>query len=71
MKKDPHAAKNHLSITVIENKCYLFESYMEELFAKASKLHMPNLIGFLRALLNVSRDEVKDAGSPFCLERIN
>ena len=27
IKKDPKAVKNNLSIAVVENKCYLFQSY--------------------------------------------
>lgn len=34
---------------------------------KAAKFALPNLIGFLRALLVVSRDEINDGGVPFCL----
>ena len=71
IKKDPQAAKNNLSIAVVDNKCYLFESYSENIFSRASKYPLPNLLGMLRALLAVSREEIKDAGISFCLEKIN
>jgi hypothetical protein len=47
--------KGHASICIIENRCLLYESYVEALMARAGKLALPNLIGFLRALLSVSR----------------
>jgi hypothetical protein len=59
--------KNHSAISIIENRCFLFDSYIEHLVTKTSKLHITNLLSLLRALLAVSRDETNEAGNSFCL----
>jgi hypothetical protein len=61
------ASKNHLSIAISDNRCYLYESYVEALVAKTTKFSLSNLIGFLRALLQVSREEVSEGGYHFSL----
>lgn len=70
-KKDPAAAKNNLSIAIVENRCYLYESFIEQLITKTTKYSLPNLVAFLRALLAVSREEVNDGGFHFSLEKLN
>lgn len=47
-------------MVLIENRCYLYDSYIEQLFAKTTKYALPNLLAFLRALVVVSREEVGD-----------
>lgn len=71
IRKDNNSNKANLSIAIIENKCFLYEAYIEQLIAKTTKYSLNNLVGFLRALLSVSRDEVNDGGYHFCLEKIN
>jgi hypothetical protein len=65
------ASKNNLAIVVADNRCFLYESYIDQLVAKTSKFSLPNLLGYLRALLSVSKDEVNDGGYHFSLEKIN
>lgn len=65
------ANKNNLAIVVADNRCFLFESYIDQLVNKTTKFSLPNLLGFLRALLSVSKDEVNDGGYHFSLEKIN
>lgn len=55
-KKDSSANKSNLSIAIADNRCYLYESYIEQLVTKTTKFSINNLVGFLRALLSVSRD---------------
>ena len=54
IKKDSN--KNNTPLVIIENKCYLLENYIEHLITKTSKLSFKNVIGFLKALLHVSKD---------------
>ena len=67
IRKDNNPNKNHSAISLLENKCYLYDSYIEQLIAKSSKLQLPNLIEFLKAFLVVSRDETAEMSNPFCL----
>jgi hypothetical protein len=67
IRKDNNANKNNLSIAIIDNRCYLYESYIDQLIAKTTKFSTNNLVGFLRALLTVSKDEVNDGGYHFSL----
>jgi hypothetical protein len=64
-KKD--ANKSNLTIAIVENRCYLYESYIDHLVAKTAKFTLPHLLAYLRALLAVSRDEVNDGGYHFSL----
>jgi hypothetical protein len=70
-KKDNNASKNNLSIAIAENRCFLYESYIEQLITKTTKFSINNLVGFLKALLSVSKDEVNDGGYHFSLEKLN
>jgi hypothetical protein len=54
IKKD--SSKNNAPLMIVENKCFLLENYIEQLISKTSKLSLKNVIGFLKALLNVSKD---------------
>lgn len=56
IKKDNNANKNNVSIFIIDSRCFLYESYIEQLISKTTKYSLPNLVGFLRALLSVSKD---------------
>ena len=68
IKKD---SKNNAPLLIIDNKCFLLQSYIEQLITKTSKLSLKNVLGFLRALLHVSKDEIGDNGCAFSLEKIN
>ena len=61
------ANKSNHSIAISDNRCYLYESYIDTLISKTTKFSLNNLIGFLRALLSVSREEVNDGGYHFSL----
>lgn len=60
-----------MAIVVADNRCFLYESYIDQLVGKTSKFSLPNLLGYLRALLSVSKEEVNDGGYHFSLEKIN
>lgn len=70
IRKD-QGARKHTAITVHDNRVVLYDSYVEQLIHKTHKLHINNLISFLRALLSASREETNETGSSFCLEKIN
>lgn len=70
LRKD-HPAKGSLALAVVDNKCFLYESYVDALIARTPKFALPNLLHFLRALLAVSREETADAGSAYSLEKIS
>jgi hypothetical protein len=67
IKKDNNANKSNLSIAIIDNRCFLYEAYIEQLISKSTKYSLTNFVGFLRALLLVSRDEINDGGYHFSL----
>lgn len=58
IKKDANPNKNNKPIILIENRCYLYDSFIEHLITKTSKYSISNLIGLLRAFLSVSKDEI-------------
>lgn len=67
IRKDQNTGRRHSAITLLENRCYLYDSYIDHLMNRTHKFHSVNLISFLRALLSASKDETNDTGSSFCL----
>jgi len=55
IRKD-QSNKNHSPITIIENRCFLFDSYIEQIMNKSTKITNSNLVYLLKALLGVSRE---------------
>jgi len=66
IRKD-QSNKNHSPITIIENRCFLFDSYIEHVVNKTTKISNSNLIHLLKALLSVSREETNEGANHFCL----
>ena len=55
IRKD-QGARKHTAIVLHENKVYLYDSYVEHIIRKTTKLQLDNVVSFLRALVAASRD---------------
>lgn len=69
IKKD--APSRNSTMVIAGEKCYIYESYIDGLFAKSGKYSLPNLGRLVSALIEVSKQEIAEGCHPFCLEKIN
>ena len=56
---------------MINEKCYIYEQYVELLFAKTSQFAIKNLEKIVEALIETSKQEIKENHHPFCLDKLN
>ncbi len=68
IKKD-NANKNSI-VTVINDKCFVYEGYIESVLIKSSKFNLNNLTCLIDALVDCSKQEIIDNQFTFCLEKI-
>ena len=57
-------------MVVIQDKCYVYDSYIESVLIKSSKFNFSNLTYLVDALVDCSKQEIIDNQFTFCLEKI-
>lgn len=57
-------------MVVVQDKCYLYDNYVEGLLAKSNKFNHHNLECLIDALVEVSKEEIADSQLTFCLEKL-
>jgi len=57
-------------MVIIQDKCYVYDSYIESVLIKSSKFNFNNLTYLVDALVDCSKQEIIDNQFTFCLEKI-
>ena len=65
IKKD-NTGKNNI-IVVINDRCYLYDSYINGIISKSSKFNLKNLNFMIDALVESSKQEIAENHTPFSL----
>lgn len=54
-------------MVVVQDKCYLYDSYIQAILSKCSKFNYTNLNYLIDALIESSKQEIADSQVTFCL----
>lgn len=65
IKKD-NASKNNIMV-IIQEKCYLYDGYVETILSKSNKFNYTNLSCLFDALIDCSKQEINEGQLTFCL----
>lgn len=58
IKKD-NTNKNHIMV-IVQDKCYLYDSYIESILTKSNKFNFTNLTYLIDALVECSKQEIAE-----------
>lgn len=68
IKKEYHpASKKDDLVVIIGDKCYIYEPFLNSLWAKSSKYSISNFKCLIMALIDVNKQEINEGSHPFCL----
>lgn len=65
IKKD-NTSKNVI-MAIVQDKCYLYDTYIESILMKSNKFNYQNLTCLIDALVEISKEEIADSQVTFCL----
>jgi hypothetical protein len=65
IKKD-NSNKNSIMV-IIQDKCFLYDNYIEAILTKSNKFNYANLMNLVEALIECSKQEINDGQHTFCL----
>lgn len=54
-------------MVIIQDKCFLYDNYIEAILTKSNKFNYANLMNLVEALIECSKQEINDGQHTFCL----